>query len=389
MSKQAASLWIDRRRRVLKDPIGERIGPYTIREKIGEGGMGTVYVAEQERPIRRKVALKVIKPGMDSKAVLARFEAEQQALAIMNHRNIAKVLDAGIAESGRPYFVMELVSGIPITNYCDEKQLSIEERLQLFIEVCKAIQHAHQKGIIHRDIKPSNVLVTEEDGQAIPKVIDFGVAKALSQKLTERTLYTNFQAFLGTPMYASPEQASLSNVDVDTRSDVYSLGVLLYELLTGGTPIDRRRLREAQLMETLRLIREEEPLKPSTRISSLGERATATAAYRRVKPESLASEIKGDLDWIAMKALAKERSRRYDSASRLSEDIQRFLCDDLVEARPPSIAYQLRKFYDRNKVFATSAAAIFLALTLGLIAAPLDFSRQRLRRTVFDNNSKN
>ena len=295
--------------------IGQTIGPYTLREKIGEGGMGEVYVAEQEKPIARKVALKVIKPGMDSKAVLARFEAEQQALAMMNHRNIAKVLDAGMSPSGSPYFVMELVAGMPITEYCDEKKLNIEERLQLFVQVCRAIQHAHQKGIIHRDIKPSNVLVTEEDGNAVPKVIDFGVAKALSQKLTDRTLYTNFQAFLGTPLYASPEQASLSNVDVDTRSDVYSLGVLLYELVTGATPYDREQLQKAAYEEMCRIIREQEAVRPSARLTTLGPSASTISERRRSDPNRLIQSVRGDLDWIIMKALEKDRARRYEGAN--------------------------------------------------------------------------
>lgn len=320
--------------------IGDLIGAYTLREKIGEGGMGVVYVAEQAKPIQRKVALKVIKPGMDSKAVLARFEAEQQALAMMNHPNIAKVLDAGLSD-GRPYFVMELVPGIPITEYCDEKKLDIKERLELFMRVCQAIQHAHQKGIIHRDIKPSNVLVTEEDGKAVPKVIDFGVAKALSQKLTDRTLYTNFQAFLGTPLYASPEQASLSNVDVDTRSDVYSLGALLYELVTGSTPYDKESLQKAAYEEMRRIIREQEAVKPSSRLSTLGATATDISNSRRSDPTRLIQSVRGDLDWIVMKALGKERSRRSEGANDLAQDIPRMLNCETVTARPPSVNYLL------------------------------------------------
>ena len=262
------------------------IGPYKLLQQLGEGGMGVVYLAEQQHPVKQRVALKIIKHGMDSKKFIARFEAERQALAMMDHPNIAKVLDAGCTDNGRPYFVMELVKGIPITEFCDENRLTTRERLQLFIQVCQAVHHAHQKGIIHRDIKPSNVLVALYDQKPVPKVIDFGVAKATNQQLTEKTLFTEVGSILGTWEYMSPEQAVLNQLDVDTRTDVYSLGVLLYELLTGETPFDRQRLREAQLMETLRMIREEEPPKPSTRISSLGERATATAAYRKVKPEA-------------------------------------------------------------------------------------------------------
>ncbi len=345
--------------------LGQVIGPYKLREKIGEGGMGVVYVAEQEQPIRRKVALKVIKPGMDSQAVLARFEAEQQALAIMNHRNIAKVLDAGIADSGRPYFVMELVQGIPITEYCDEKRLNVTERLELFVSVCQAIQHAHQKGIIHRDIKPSNVLVTEEDGQAIPKIIDFGVAKALSQRLTDRTLYTHFQAFLGTPLYASPEQASLSNVDVDTRSDVYSLGVLLYELVTGDTPHDKSQMQRAAYEEICRIIRDEEPPKPSTRLSTMGASATEISKRRRSDPSRLVQSVRGDLDWIVMKALAKDRSRRYEGANSLAADIGRMLSNEAIEARPPSATYRLRRFVQRNRPAVVVSSLAMLVLLSG------------------------
>ena len=346
--------------------LGQEIGPYKLREKIGEGGMGVVYVAEQERPMRRKVALKVIKPGMDSQSVLARFEAEQQALAIMNHRNIAKVLDAGIADSGRPYFVMELVQGIPITEYCDEKRLNVTERLELFVSVCQAIQHAHQKGIIHRDIKPSNVLVTEEDGQAIPKIIDFGVAKALSQRLTDRTLYTHFQAFLGTPLYASPEQASLSNVDVDTRSDVYSLGVLLYELVTGDTPHNKSQMQRAAYEEICRIIRDEEPPKPSTRLSTMGASATEISKRRRSDPSRLVQSVRGDLDWIVMKALEKDRSRRYEGANSLAADIRRMLNNEAIEARPPSATYRLRRFVQRNRPAVVVSSLAMLLLLSGL-----------------------
>lgn len=356
---------------VANELVGEQIGPYKLREKIGEGGMGVVFVAEQEKPIRRKVALKVIKPGMDSKAVLARFEAEQQALALMNHRNIAKVLDAGLTETRRPYFVMDLVHGIPITEYCDQKQMSVQERLELFVQVCRAIQHAHQKGIIHRDIKPSNILVTEEDGLPIPKIIDFGVAKAVSQKLTDRTVYTNFRSLLGTPLYASPEQAALSNTDVDTRSDVYSLGVLLYELITGSTPFDREQLQTVAYDEMCRIIREQEPPKPSTKISTLADSATGISKSRNTEPAKLVQAVRGDLDWIVMKALEKDRGRRYEAASSLADDILKSLNNDVISARPPSMIYQLGKVVRRNRLVvgfvATVLVTLFCGLSIGLI----------------------
>lgn len=348
---------------------GETVGPYKLLQRLGEGGMGVVYLAERQKPVRQRVALKIIKQGMDSKKFIARFEAERQALAMMDHPNIAKVLDAGCTESGRPYFVMELVKGIPISEFCDENRLTTRERLNLFIQVCQAVQHAHQKGIIHRDLKPSNVLVTLYDQKPVPKVIDFGVAKATNQQLTEKTLFTEVGSILGTWEYMSPEQAVLNQLDVDTRTDVYSLGVMLYELLTGETPLDRQSLRKAQIMETLRMIREDEPPKPSTRLSSLGKRATATAAYRKSKPESLVSEVRGDLDWIVMKALEKERARRYDSASRLGDDIQRFLNNELVDARPPSLSYRVQKFVRRYRGAVTATALVCLALTTGLILA--------------------
>ena len=336
-----------------QSPLAERpgstIGRYRLMEQVGEGGMGVVFVAEQERPVRRKVALKIIKPGMDTKEVIARFEAERQALALMDHANIAKVLDAGSTDTGRPYFVMELVRGIPITEYCDQAKLSIRERLELFIQVCQAIQHAHQKGIIHRDVKPSNVLVTLHDGNPVPKVIDFGVAKATNQRLTERTIYTRLAQIIGTPMYMSPEQAELSGLDVDTRSDIYSLGVLLYELLTGTTPFDRERFANAAYDEIRRIVREEEPPKPSTKISSLGDTVTTISSQRNTEPKRLHQTVRGDLDWIVMKAMEKDRTRRYETASGLAADIQRFLAYEPVWARAPSAAYRLRKYAWRNR----------------------------------------
>src|SRR4051794_17720717 len=341
---------------------GMVIGPYKLLEPIGEGGMGAVYMAEQVEPVRRRVALKLIKPGMDSKQVVARFEAERQALAMMDHPNIAKVHDAGMSASGRPYFVMELVRGLPITEYCDREQLSIPERLELFTLVCRAVQHAHQKGVIHRDIKPSNVLVTVIDGVAVPKVIDFGVAKATGQSLTEKTLFTGFHQFVGTPLYVSPEQADLSGVDVDTRSDIYSLGVLLYELLTGTTPFDPETLKRAAFDEMRRIIREEEPPKPSTRLSSLGDRLSIVSARRKADARHLERAVRGELDWIVMKALEKDRRRRYETANAFAADVERYLADQPVEACPPSAGYRLRKFLRRNQ--GPVAAGLALAALL-------------------------
>jgi serine/threonine protein kinase/WD40 repeat protein len=341
---------------------GTRIGPYKLLQQIGEGGMGAVFMAEQEQPVRRRVALKIIRPGMDSGQVIARFEAERQALALMDHPNIAKVLDAGTTESGRPYFVMELVHGVPLTKFCDDGQLTPRQRLELFVPICHAIQHAHQKGIIHRDIKPSNVLVTMHDDKPVPKVIDFGVAKAIEQRLTEKTLFTQFGALVGTLEYVSPEQAEMNAFGVDTRSDVYSLGVLLYELLTGTTPLDRRRLRDAAYTELLRLIKEEEPPRPSVRLSSSGD-LPKIAAARRTEATRLPGLLRGEIDWIVMKCLEKDRTRRYDSASALARDVERHLRDEPVEACPPSVVYRLRKFTRKNRVVLATAAA-FAALLL-------------------------
>jgi serine/threonine protein kinase/tetratricopeptide (TPR) repeat protein len=382
---------------------GTVIGPYKLLQQIGEGGMGTVFMAEQTEPVQRKVALKLIKSGLDSRQVIARFEAERQALALMDHPNIAKVLDAGtvpfqiadcrlqiekpvsssnlqsaignLQSPGRPYFVMELVKGVPITKYCDEHHLTPRERLELFVPVCQAVQHAHQKGIIHRDIKPSNVMVCLYDGRPVPKVIDFGVAKAAGPKLTERTLFTELGQVVGTLEYMSPEQAELNQLDVDTRSDIYSLGVLLYELLTGTTPLERGRLKQAAFLEVLRLIREEEPPRPSTRLSTT-EQLPSIAANRGLEPKKLSGMVRGELDWIVMKALEKDRSRRYETANGLAADVLRYLADEAVQACPPSLAYRFRKFVRRNRGPVLAGTLLILALiggvfgtTIGLIRA--------------------
>jgi len=348
---------------------GAAIGPYRLMEVVGEGGMGIVYVAEQLEPVRRRVALKVIKPGMDSRQVVARFEAERQALAMMDHTNIARVFDGGMTTSGRPYFVMELVRGLPITEYCDEQQLSIVERLELFVLVCRAVQHAHHKGVIHRDLKPSNVLVTVVDGAAVPKVIDFGVAKATGQALTDKTVYTGLHQFVGTPLYMSPEQAGLSGVDVDTRSDVYALGVLLYELLTGTTPFDSETLKRAAFDEMRRIIREEEPPRPSTRLSGLGERLSDVSSRRKADPKRLGPSIEGELDWVVMKALEKDRGRRYETANDFAADVMRHLGDLPVEAHPPSAWYRVAKFARRNRTALVAGGLAALALLVGTVVS--------------------
>jgi WD40 repeat protein/serine/threonine protein kinase len=346
--------------------VGSLIGPYKLLEQIGEGGMGLVYMAEQQRPVRRLVALKVIKPGMDSKQVIARFEAERQALAVMDHPSIAKVLDAGTTDSGRPYFAMELVRGVPINEFCDEKRLTVRERLELIVQICQAVQHAHQKGIIHRDLKPTNVLVTMDDATPLPRVIDFGIAKALGQQLTEQTLHTGFAQLVGTPLYMSPEQAEMSHRGVDTRSDVYSLGVLLYELLTGTTPFDKDALSKAGLDEMRRIIREDEPPRPSTRVSTLEVQKLSTVSQRRsIDSRRISTTLRGEVDWIVMKALEKDRSRRYESASALAADIQRYLSDEPVLACPPTTMYRFQKFVKKHKAALTTAAAIALCLLLG------------------------
>jgi serine/threonine protein kinase/WD40 repeat protein len=343
------------------------IGPYRLMEQIGEGGFGLVFVAEQQAPVRRKVALKVIKPGMDTRDVIARFEAERQALALMDHPNIAKVLDAGATDSGRPYFVMELVKGIPLTDYCDQNQLTPRERLGLFVSVCQAVQHAHTKGIIHRDLKPSNILVTLHDGTPVVKVIDFGVAKAIGQHLTDKTIYTRFSQMIGTPLYMSPEQAEMSGLDIDTRSDIYALAVLLYELLTGTTPFDSERLKKAALDEIRRIIREEEPPRPSTRLSTLGATLPAVSARRKMEPGKLSALVRGDLDWIVMKGLEKDRTRRYETASAFAADVKRYLREEAIEARPPSAGYRLRKFVKRNRGPVVAAALVLSALLAGIV----------------------
>ena len=352
------------------------VGPYTLLKQIGEGGFGTVYLAEQARPVRRRVALKVVKSGMDTRDVIARFEAERQALAMMDHPNIARVFDAGATDSGRPYFVMELVEGIPIVAYCDARRMPTRSRLELMVLVCRAVQSAHQKGVIHRDLKPSNVLVATQDGDPVPKVIDFGLAKATASSLTDRTLLTAVGGFVGTPAYMSPEQAETSGLGIDTRTDVYGLGVLLYELLTGTTPIDRICLKAASYGEIVRLIREAEPPKPSARLSNLGESLADVATARGTDPRRLGQVVRGELDWIVMRALEKDRTRRYDSAAALADDLTRYLTGEPVAAGPPGRAYQVRKFTIKHRAPIGIAALLMTALVLGVAGATLGLVRE-------------
>ncbi|MBT5707539.1 MAG: serine/threonine protein kinase [Verrucomicrobia bacterium] len=360
--------------RPLSEVPGTVIGRYKLLQLIAEGGMGTVFMAEQTEPVRRKVALKIIKLGMDTKNVIARFEAERQALALMDHPNIAKVLDAGSTETGRPFFVMELVNGVPISSFCDKNNLTAKERLDLFLPVCQAIQHAHHKGIIHRDIKPSNILVTLNDGVPHPMVIDFGIAKATNQRLTEKTLFTNYAQMIGTPAYMSPEQAEMSKIDVDTRSDIYSLGVVLYELLTGTTPFPEKDLLSKGYGEMQRIIVEEDPQRPSLRMSTLqGKHQTIIAKNRNSETIALTNQLKGDLDWIIMKALEKDRFRRYDSANSLADDVRNHLNNQPVTAAQPSAVYRLRKFYQREQPLANAALAVAACIILGTAAATFQF----------------
>ncbi|MHC4217102.1 MAG: serine/threonine protein kinase [Planctomycetota bacterium] len=364
-SRDAAGTVIKREPGLTEAP-GTQIGPYRIVRLIGEGGFGAVYEAEQEQPVRRRVALKIIKLGMDTRQVIARFEAERQALALMDHAGIARVFEAGATETGRPYFVMELVEGVAITEHCNRTHLSPRERLELFMLVCDAVQHAHQKGIIHRDLKPSNILVTDRDGEPIPKVIDFGIAKATRQRLTEKTLCTESGQLIGTPAYMSPEQAETGDTDIDTRSDIYSLGALLYELLTGTTPFDAQTFERLPYPEIQRIIREQDPPTPSTRVSGLGEDLVDVARERNLEAGSLPRLLRGDLDWIVMRSLDKDRDRRYPTTSELAADIGRYLHHEPVLAGPPGAAYRIRKFARRHRVAVFSAAGITLALTIGV-----------------------
>ncbi len=362
-----------------EEPLGTLINRYKLLEKIGEGGMAVVYMAEQQEPIRRKVALKIIKLGMDTKSVIARFEAERQALAMMDHPNIAKVLDAGATETGRPYFVMELVTGISITAYCDNNKLDTRRRLKLLVQICHAVQHAHQKGIIHRDIKPSNILVTMHDDKPVPKVIDFGIAKATNQRLTEKTVFTRYAHFIGTPAYMSPEQAQMSGLDVDTRTDIYSLGVLLYELLTGATPFDAEVLRKAGYTDIQRIICETDPLKPSEKLSKSGQTLADVARHRQANPETLHKLIKGDLDWIVMKCLEKDRTRRYETVHALAEDIEHYLKNEPIVARSPSLVYRAQKFWRRHRTHIATAAIITVLLSALVITLAMYRRASNLR----------
>ena len=369
---------------LVREAVLQKIGPYKILETLGEGAMGTVYLAERTKPMHQQVALKIIKLGMDTKQVVARFEVERQALAMMNHPHVARVFDGGATPEGRPYFVMELVRGIPITEYCDKHRLSTTERLKLFQQVCEAVQHAHQKGIIHRDLKPSNIMVTVQDDQPAVKVIDFGVAKATERHLTERTLFTEQGQLIGTPAYMSPEQAEMTGLDIDTRTDIYSLGVLLYELLVGALPFESEKLRAAGLIEIHRIIREEEPPRPSTRFSSLGGQSTTIAQRRRADVRQLASQLRGDLDWITMKAMDKDRTRRYATATEFSTDLSRHLRHELVVASPPSTIYRFSKFLRRNKGPVAGVGAVIVALAIGLSATTVMYARAAAAREEAD-----
>jgi serine/threonine protein kinase len=355
----------------LEQAIGTHIGPYKLLQQIGEGGMGVVYMAQQQEPVSRYVALKIIKPGLDNTQVAARLEAERQALALMDHPNIARVFDAGATEDGRPYLVMELVKGTTITKFCDERRLSPRERLELFVPVCRAVQHAHQKGIIHRDLKPSNVLIALYDGKPVPKVIDFGIVKATGQRLTESTLFTQFGSILGTLEYMSPEQAEANQMDVDTLSDIYSLGVMLYELLTGSTPLSRERLKSAALLQVLMMIREEEPPSPSVRINQSGSELASLSQQRQTEPARLSSLFRGDVDGIVMKSLDKDRNRRYETAAGLAQDIERYLADEPIQARPPSAMYRFSKFVRRNRGVVLAASLLLGALIFGVIGTTI------------------
>ncbi len=369
--------------------VGQRIGPYKLLQEIGEGGMGTVYMAEQEKPVLRRVALKVIKPGMGSKEVVARFEAERQALALMEHENIAKIFDAGATVDGRPYFVMELVRGVPITQYCDDHKLTIPARVELFVLVCQAVQHAHQKGIIHRDLKPSNVLVSNDNDRAIPKVIDFGVAKATQQKLTDKTLFTMFGGVIGTLQYMSPEQAGASQLDVDTRSDIYSLGVLLYELLTGTTPLEKERIQQVGWEMIMKLIRDEQPPKPSTKISESHKAIDGIAIHRGCAANTIGSLVAGDLDCIVMKALEKDRTRRYETANAFARDMERYLNNDVVEARPPSWSYLTGRFAKKHRATIGVVCSFAALLLVGIaVTSWLAFRATKAQRDA-DNQERN
>ncbi|MBX3380149.1 MAG: serine/threonine protein kinase [Phycisphaeraceae bacterium] len=371
----------------LSEGPGSRIGPYRILQLIGEGGFGSVFLAQQEQPVQRRVALKIIKLGMDTRRVVARFEQERQALAMMDHPNIARVLDAGATETGRPYFVMELVKGDPIVEYCDKHNLSIRERLDLFAQVCTAVQHAHTKGIIHRDLKPSNILVSMQDGVPSPKVIDFGIAKATSTQLTDKTIFTEHRQLIGTPEYMSPEQAE-GSLDIDTRTDVYSLGVLLYELLTGTTPFSTKELRSASHEEVQRIIREVDPPVPSTRISRNSDTIISIAAKRQTEPRRLGSTIRGELDWIAMKAMEKDRQRRYETANGLAADIRRYLAGEAVVAAPASAAYRVRKFVKRHRVMVIAGAVVTAALVLGVIGTSIGLLEANTQRRLAEKNAE-